>query len=1059
MRRFDFRLLGPLEVAGEEGSLRLGRRQQRAVLALLLLELNHSVSTDRLIESLWPAGPPRRPETAIQGYISALRKLLGWETIETSGGGYCLRAEPESLDAVRFDGLRREGEDALGRGDAAGAARLLGAALELWRGAVLADFAYEAWAQQEIARLAELRLLAQEELNESRLALGEHADVVGELEGLVAEQPLRERPRRQLMLALYRCGRQAEALDVYQQGRALLVEGLGIDPGTELQDLHRAILKQDPSLAAPGQSGPRTNIPAAASSLVGRSDELSDLEALLGRPEVRIVTLTGPGGTGKTRLAVAAASARVEYESDGVWFVDLSALRDPRLVVPTVARTLAGREDVDGVLEGKRLLLVLDNFEQVLDAAVEVALLLSAHPGVRMLVTSREPLRIDGEHQYEVPPLPECDAVALFTERARGLVPSFEGGPAVAEICRRLDGLPLAIQLAAARVKLLPPDAILARLESRLPLLTQGARDLPQRQQTLRSTIAWSVDLLEPEERRAFAELSLFAGGFALEAAEEVAEVDLDTLGSLVDRSLVRVRAGRFALLETIREFALEQLAEQRAGELRARHANFFADLVERAGPELEGPAQAQRLRELDLEHDNIRAALSWAFDAGDFDLALRLVAAAGRFWLLHDHVEEGRQWLERALAQGRPSALRARALRQAGSLAYRAHDLSQAAAWFGESAALARELDDIHALARALGNLGLVHLESGDLDTAVRLFEENRALAREHGWDESFAAATHNLGMAAIGQGDAGRARAYFEQALEVYRVHGDTWSRANSLASLGRALLRLDEVQAGATTVAEALELAREVDESMIIAAALELTAEVAARIGRSEDGALLLGAAAEIWKRGEAQREVQWEAYVAEITDLVQAALDAAAWRRGLEQGRTLDVDSAAAAALDILRPCDTISSAGSFVSPGRTAGGQCLASVPLRDNCSCALATRRGAPRTAPGWGREVARRAGSDQSGAPGSAPTCWSTRATSTTDQYSTIFPSRMRWIAMPSVVVVDRLDVAANERLVVVGGHTGPMPGSPPPRTHLLGRVGDAPKSRAPERARPPRR
>ncbi len=697
-KHLDYRLLGSLEVwAGGEQRI-VAQAKPRAVLALLALDLNRPVPTDRLVEHLWPEKAPGRPKTAVQGYVSGLRKLLGDATIETTAVGYVLRGNDESVDVRRFERLALEGAASLAAGDIGRAAQLLRDGLNLWRGPALADFAYEAWAQPEIGRLEELRTVAREEEADAQLALGRHAELVGELETLVNEHPLRERPRGQLMTALYRSGRQAEALETYRHAREQLLNDLGIDPGHELQVLYRQILNQDEALTASVQETVLTNLAVPANALIGREKQLAQVEALLAQQDVQLVTLTGVGGTGKTRLAQQVAFDLLDHFRDGVFFVSLATITDPSLVMSTVAQTLGVAEQpgqslletLQAHLRNKDSLLLLDNFEQVSDAATDLALLLRATGKPKLLVTSRWPLHLGGEREYQVPPLAlpglsdvedletfaRFEAVALFLERAQAVEPDFvlsrESALAVAEICTRLDGLPLAIELAAARTRILSVQALLRRLDERLKLLTGGVRDAERRQRTLRDTIEWSYDLLDEHGQALFARLSVFRGGCRLEAAEavcdpnhELTEILLDALESLVEQNLVRRRMDadhepRFWMLETIREYALAVLAETGRGEeVAGRHFEHFVALVARADEESRRGDLPSWFGLLDADRANVRDALEWAKNGGDWQAVTRLATGLWGYWSARGHVSEGIEWLDAALAHAEeePSA------------------------------------------------------------------------------------------------------------------------------------------------------------------------------------------------------------------------------------------------------------------------------------------------------------------------------------------------------------------------------------------------------------------
>ena len=480
-----------------------------------------------------------------------------------------------------------------------------------------------------------------------------------------------------------------------------------------------------------------TNLPVQTTPLIGRERELVEAGALL--REKRLLTVVGPPGAGKTRLALQLAAEAAD-EFDHVWWVGLQEIHDAELVEPTIAQTVGAKADLAAYLRDRRALLLLDNVEQVLDYAPRLAELLAGSSGLKLLTTSREPLRLTLEQQYPVPPLPEGDAVSLFGERARAVRPDFASNGAVAEICRRLDGLPLAIELAAALVKLLPPDALLDRLEQRLALLTGGARDLSERQKTLRATIEWSFELLDPQEQELMARLSVFAGGWALEAAETVCNAELQTLASLVDKSLVREQDGRFSMLETIREYALERLAEHDpAGESARRHSAFFLTAAEERAARLALPVRqsetATFIIVVDLqpdvvdwfiaELDNLRAALDWFHDQPDPAPEFRLIVACRRFWHHHGHWTEARRRLDDALTRAGEVApdLRVRALLAASNFSWRQGDYETGKVFTEEAGALVVQ----HAVSGSLAasiSLGLCEAGLGNRERAIELYE-----------------------------------------------------------------------------------------------------------------------------------------------------------------------------------------------------------------------------------------------------------------------------------------------------------------------------------------------
>jgi predicted ATPase/DNA-binding SARP family transcriptional activator len=879
----EFRILGPLEASEEGRLLPLGGPKQRSLLALLLLHANEVVTSDRLLEKVWHDSRPDGAARSLQVYVSSLRKALGHSgtALQTRAGGYSIAIEPDQLDAVRFERLVDEGARMLANREPERAVMLLREALKLWRGPALADLGYLSFAQNEIARLEELRLAAVETRIEADFALGRGAELVGELESLAARHPLRERLHGQLMIALYRAGRQAEALEVFHTARDALVEELGLEPSPELREVQAAILRQDPALTVESpELRARRRLPAPATALIGRQAELDDVRTLFRDEEARLVTLTGPGGTGKTRLALQAAWELADRFPDGVHFVGLAPVRNPELVPAAIGAALGVREAAnrtlfDGLnehLRERQLLLLIDNFEQVDESAPLLAELLAAAPGLALLVTSRALLHLYGEHEYAVPPLalPEPDrvpdparleeyeSIALFVARAQAVLRTFRvtqaNAPALAEICQRLDGLPLAIELAAARAAELTPDEMLDVLPSGLELSTGGARDLAARQQTLRATIDWSYALVGEGERKLFGRLGVFAGGCTLEAAQVICGADLGELASLADANLLLEAEGaggepRLDVLETLREYALQRLEESGdAEEMRRRHASHFLAVAEQAEPGLDaGPDQSIWLERLALEHDNLRMALAWFAARHESQLELRLASALANFWWVRGHLSEGRKRLEDALArsEGVPTALRAKSLTALASLVYRQGAFEVARAAWEESLDLFRELGDSTGIARSLGELGSVAVGEGDYRRAASLYEESAALFRSAGDTMRLASVLGNLGAIANIQGNYERGRPLCEEALALHREVGATDDVALTLNNLARVALHEGRQGDAHELLEESLELAHELGYTELIAYSFEGFAELSAAQGDYERAAKLLGA----------------------------------------------------------------------------------------------------------------------------------------------------------------------------------------------------------------------
>jgi predicted ATPase/DNA-binding SARP family transcriptional activator len=900
---FEHRILGPLEVARDGEAVRVGGRKQRMLLALLVLEAGAPVPADRLIEALWQDYDPAAPGR-LQVMVSLLRKALGdRDAITMRDGGYVVGG---SVDATRFEALARSGGDALAAGDAEQAAATLRDALALWRGPALGDLADEPSVRGAAGRLEALRLVALEGRLEADLALGRHRELVPELEALVAEHPLRERLRGALMLALYRAGRQADALDAYLAARRTLVDELGVEPGPALRDLHAAILRQDGTLVVERpEIRARRHLPAPATSLIGRRAQLDEVVALLRRDGVRLVTLTGPGGTGKTRLSIQAGAELAEDFGDGVYFTPLAIAEDPELVPEAIAGALeleeqAGQDIVISLqahLGDRQLLLVLDNFEHVDAAAPVVSRLLEAAAGVKVLATSRAPLRLYGEHVYPVPPLDAGEAADLFVARAQAARHGFVAhAEVVDEICARLDGLPLAIELAAARSRALSLDEMLASLAQRLRLAAHGPRDLPERQQTLRAALDWSHRLLSERERELFARLGVFVGGWDAGAARQVCEATADELDALAEQSLVRRAGERFEMLETVREYAVEHLGDEEPP-IRAAHAAHFAALAEEAAPLLTADRQGTWLQRLETEHANLRAAITWSARAGERELELRLVIALTRFWLIRGHLREGRAWIDAALARGdgQPPALRAQTLEAGARIALSQGDHEAMQRFAGEGLALYEQLGDERGTAQLLDRLATATANLGDNATSAALYDRSLAIWRELGDARGLAVATTNIGCLALMDGDLVRAETLSREGLALYERIGDREGMLQPLNNLGyAALLRGDHADAAAI-FRESIALGLELGYQVSVAYSCEGLAAVHSATGEPERAAAMLGAgAAAAEKAGMLLEPFELEIHDRTV-DVTRAALGDAAYASAFAAGRERDLSA--------------------------------------------------------------------------------------------------------------------------------------------------------------------
>jgi predicted ATPase/DNA-binding SARP family transcriptional activator len=928
----EFRILGPVQAVRDGRPLVLGGARQRALLALLVLEPRRPVSVDALVEELWQGAPPPGGTKTLRVYVSRLRSALGDDCVAARPPGYMLQVDDDVVDARRFERLLGEGRDALARGAAGRAAERLGAALSLWRGPALADVVVAGLLAREARRLDELRLDCREELADAELALGRHADLVPELERLVVEEPLRERLWRQLILALYRSGRQADALDAYRRARALLADELGLEPGDELRELERAVLRHEVGAAPAAEA--RHNLPAPVTSFVGRERELADLERLLRAH--RLVTITGMGGAGKTRVALETARGQAGAWTDGVWLVDLLPLVDPDAVPVAVARALGFTVRPDAAaaaafaeqLRRAELLLVLDNCEHLADACGELAReLLSTCADVHVLATSRVTLGAAGELDYALEPLgvpaeesapgelAAAASVQLFLERGRaarrGLVVDEEGLQTVGHICRELDGLPLAIELAAARAKALSVDEIAALLVDRFRFLRSWRRVADPRQQTLRATLDWSYELLAEPERELLDRLSVFVGGFTLEAVAAVClggheAGAVDGVGRLVECSLVvadgAAGATRYRLLDTIREYAGERLdSSGSADDVRRAYAEHFHGIAEATRPDLPSLSwerQERALAVLDAEQDNIHAALDWALDAGS-DLALPFAVSLRWYWNLRGYRRQGVERLERALAlRNRGSPLRrAEAHAAAALLARLAGDFARAGPHALEAVAVGREVGPSLAVVTGLNVLVTLAGRDGDVDRARALSQESVALSREADSPRGEAIARIIFAEAAADGGRLAEAREAGEQALRLARIVDDPEVLSIVLGQVGLIAAHEGRLDDAREHLLEALEHVLAAGFLGFGPACADGLALVAAERGDVARAARLLGAADTLRRLSDATVRPIEEGARAAALSAAGAALRPEELEAELERGRRLSLDALA------------------------------------------------------------------------------------------------------------------------------------------------------------------
>lgn len=860
----QFRILGPLEARDAASDvLPLGSPRQQAVLAVLLIDAGRVVSVSKIVDAVWDEDPPDTVVRTVRSYVSRLRSRLGEDLITTRTPGYVIEAARESIDAFRFEDAVIEARSLRERGSHLLAAERLADALDLWSGPALAGLEDYEFARVEATKLAELRLEALEARIDSDLTLGRHERLISELEQLVVEDPLREGPWRFLMLALYRSGRQAEALRAYQRAREVLGSQLGLEPSPELRELEDAILMQSEELATPvAPQRKLSNLPEPLTSFIGRIEILSEIAAALGQS--RCLTLIGVGGSGKTRLGIEAARHALGSFTDGVRLVEFAAIDDGELVPEHIAAAIgepgSHAEDVTAVLAeyltDKQMLIVMDNCEHLAARIAEaVDVLLSRCPDLRVLATSREPLRTQGEAVFHVPPLevPRADQTAqeqedtesarLLSERAADARRRFavDDGTRqdVVAICRALDGIPLALELAAARIGAMSVAEVAHRLDHRFDLLTQGARTAPPRQQTLRATIDWSHDLLSEPERLLFRRLAVFSGGWTIDAAIAVCDGDglsegdvFTALTGLVDRCLVELAdqasASRYRMLETIKEYAFEQLVlSGEAPIVSRRHRDWCIAVVEAAGPGLRGPDQVETWTRLEHDHDNMRSAIRWSLETGEVTEAFRLTGTMAWFWFMRGFWRESWRWFERCEAhRGTPDpATRATAIHEVGAIEVIRMNAQAARNLLEEALATCRAGGDRNGEAWCLHLQG--HSMEDDEDAARSLMQEALEIFEELGDEWAIAWSERYLGWNGV-DWDTGLALQW--RSLERYEALGDQWSVAYGKYALGNYFEMLGRWEEAIEVLEESIEIAGSVGDII-------WTAHSASRLGVAE------------------------------------------------------------------------------------------------------------------------------------------------------------------------------------------------------------------------------
>lgn len=885
--RMLVQILGPLEVSSDLGSPSLGGRKQRVVLAYLALRIGRVAPVDELIEAGWGDDLPANPANALQYQVAQLRKIIEGDPAHpqyliTSKPGYRLDPDTVTTDAEQFEATVAAARQAFATSDNDRAASLVDESLALWRGPALAEFRYDDFARADAERLDDERVAAIELQLDIALADGRHAEASPQLAQLTREQPLREGLWTRRILALYRSGRQSEALRVFQDARDSLAE-VGLEPGTDLRELEQQIIDQDSSLLPEAtRARPRLhNLPAPPNRLVGREANVEKVSELV--EAGRLVTLIGPGGAGKTRLAIAVGRALLDRYPGGIWFLPLDTLDDGSLLPAAIGRVMGMREIPDRPvidtlvdhLSPRKTMLVLDNCEHLIEpVATFVRDIMARCDQLSVLATSQVTLEAAGEVVFAVAPLTipgqagsiydpisEIDGVALFLERARDAGTSVENWDdtsiaAVANIVTALDGMPLALELAAARTRSMSLDEIARGLDDRFAILSQGPRTAPARQRSLRAAIEWSLNLLDDRQRTLMAKLAVFAGGFGIEDAAAVADESpsaiRDDLAALVDRSLLTrgvdvVGSAHFAMLESLKQHGMIELRADQLASVRDAHLAHFAEFAKEADAGLRSHDQINWLHRVDAAYANIRTAIGWSLDRGSLETGIQLAARTVRYWDWRGLLKEGSEWTER-LTDAAATPVPGLPTVQAGRsfIAWEYGDLERARRASDLAIITAQELGDPSEVAAALSSRMLISRSTGDLESARA---EGAALRRatDRAGDPWLVAWTESaLATVALAANDLDAAESHTHRSRLLFAELGDRRGETWSLISLAQIRLGHGNTTAAELNARSALQAATATEDDRSMLWALEILADTAQRRGEPQRSARLWGAA---------------------------------------------------------------------------------------------------------------------------------------------------------------------------------------------------------------------